>query len=48
MTDHACQDAYSSLRLYERLDKDLSKRGIRDQYVNTTMKLARMTMRSGN
>jgi len=41
MKDHGCQDADFALRLYERLDKELSKKAIRDQYVNTTMKLAR-------
>jgi len=41
MKDHGCQDADFALRLYERLDKELSKRAIRDQYANTTMRLAR-------
>ena len=41
MKDHGCQDADFALRLYERLNKELSKKAIRDQYANTTMKLAR-------
>ena len=41
MKDHGCQDADFALRLYERLDKELSKRAIRDQFADTTMKLAR-------
>ena len=41
MKDHGCQDADFAFRLYERLDKELSKRAIRDQYANTTLKLAR-------
>ena len=41
MKDHGCQDADFALRLYERLDKELSKRAIRDQFADTTMRLAR-------
>ena len=41
MKDHGCQDADFAMRLYEHLDKELSKRAIRQQYAETTMKLAR-------
>jgi DNA polymerase-1 len=41
MKDHGCQDADFALRLYEHLGKELSKRKIREQYANTTMKLTR-------
>ncbi|HUG71439.1 MAG TPA: hypothetical protein VMM76_27085 [Pirellulaceae bacterium] len=42
MTEHACQDADFALRLYGHLDKELSSKNIREQFANTTMKLARM------
>ena len=45
MKDHGCQDADFALRLYEHLDKELSKRKIREQYANTTMKLAQKLAR---
>ena len=37
---HGCQDADFALRLHEQLDKQLRKRGIREQYADTTMKLS--------
>ncbi len=41
MKDHGCQDADFALRLYYHLDKELSNKNIREQFANTTMKLAR-------
>ncbi len=41
MKDHGCQDADFALRLYYHLDKELSSKNIREQFANTTMKLAR-------
>jgi DNA polymerase I-like protein with 3'-5' exonuclease and polymerase domains len=41
MTNHGCQDADFALRLYAYLDMELSKREIREQFANTSMKLLR-------
>ena len=45
MMDHGCQDADFALRLHEHLDKELRKREIRDQFADTTMKLAQKLAR---
>lgn len=41
MKDHGCQDADFTLRLYSHLDKELNSKNIREQFANTTMKMAR-------
>ena len=45
LMDHGCQDADFALRLHRQLDKELRKRGIREQYADTTMKLAQKLAR---
>lgn len=45
LMDHGCQDADFALRLHKQLDEELRKRGIREQYADTTMKLAQKLAR---
>ena len=41
MRDHACQDADVAFQLHSVLDNELRKRQIREQFVDTTLKLLR-------